>query len=32
MKKTEIALFAFVSVGGVFLLIAIIDILSRSLR
>lgn len=31
MKKSEMAIFAFVSVGGVFLLIALIDILSRSL-
>ena len=32
MKKSEMALFAFVSVGGVFLLVAIIDILARTLR
>ena len=32
MKKSEMALFAFVSVGGVFLFVALIDILSRSLR
>ena len=32
MKKSEMAIFAFVSVGGVFLLVALIDILSRSLR
>ena len=31
MKKSEMALFAFVSVGGVFLLIALIDVLSKSL-
>lgn len=32
MKKSEMAIFAFLSVGGVLLLIALIDILSRSLR
>lgn len=32
MKKSKMVLFSFVSVGGVFLVIALIDILSRSLR